>query len=410
MNEKIYRNFAQVLLKVGGNLKPGEILMINASPRDYLFVREITKVAYQMGAKYVKTDFFDDSANVLRCQYSEEEYLDFYPQWLSNYLGDSARDNVCILSLANPNPDQNAGLDPERVIRMERAELTGKVPFAKARSDGHVSWVKTCVPCPEWAQKVYPELEPDQALNKLWEDMIKIVRLDAPDPVQAWVDHKNNIRAKKEALNRLNLTKLFFHGPGTDLEIGLVDNGTWVGGYDINEKDQSEYIPNIPTEEIFYVPHKYKINGTVTATLPLNYHGTIIRDFHMVVKDGRVMEYHAKEGLHALKNILETDSGSCYFGEIALVTVQSPIYQIGRVFYDTLLDENAVCHIALGNAPAGVVAGGTQMNAEQRDKIGINVSKLHVDFMIGSDQMDVDGLTRDNQRIPIMRGGDWVIS
>ena len=409
MNLSIYQKYALVLLKVANNLKPGEILLINAAPKDYLFVREITRLAYQMGAKYVKADFSDSYADILRCQYAREEDLDFYPQWLSNYLGDSARDNVSILSLYNPAPGQFDGLDPMRIARMEQASLTGRIPFSQARSDGHVSWVKTCIPNPEWAAKVYPELSADEALSQLWSDIIKVVRLDADDPVQAWVDHKNQIRAKKELLNQLDLTKLFFRGPGTDLEIGLVENGTWIGGYDINEKDGSEYIPNIPTEEIFYVPHKYKINGTVRATLPLNYNGTIIRGFEMKIQDGRVVQYHADEGELALKSILETDAGSCYFGEIALVSVQSPIYQIGRVFYDTLLDENAVCHIALGNAPASVVMGGNQLSAQERDRIGINVSKLHVDFMIGSDQIDVSAETRSGQHISVMEHGDWVL-
>lgn len=314
-----------------------------------------------------------------------------------------------MISLYNPNPARNEGLDESRVLRMHKAEIAGREAFAKARSDGHVSWVKTCVPCPQWAARVYLELPADEALERLWDNIIQVVRLDADDPVQAWIDHKNTIRAKKEKLNALDLRKLYFNGPGTELEIGLVDRGTWVGGYDINQKDQSEYIPNIPTEELFYVPHKYQINGTVRATLPLNYNGTIIRDFGMTIRDGRVTEYHAGEGEQALRSVIEHDDGSCYFGEIALVSVQSPIYQIGRVFYDTLLDENAVCHMALGNAPASVVEGGGRMNPQQRDQIGINVSKLHVDFMIGSDQTDVDGLTRDGQWIAIMREGDWVL-
>ncbi len=409
MTQEIYRKYALVLLKAASNLKPGEILMVNASPRDYLFVREITRAAYEMGAKYVKVDYADDYNDVLRCRLSREEDLDYYPQWLSRYLGESGADNIAMISLYNPNPTRNEGLDDSRVLRMHQAEIAGREAFARARADGHVSWVKTCIPCPEWAAKVYPELPADEALARLWDNIIQVVRLDADDPVQAWIDHKNTIRAKKEKLNALDLRTLYFSGPGTDLEIGLVDKGTWVGGYDINQKDQSEYIPNVPTEELFYVPHKYQINGTVRATLPLNYNGTIIRDFGMTIQDGKVIEYHAGEGEQALRGILEHDEGSCYFGEIALVPVQSPIYQIGRVFYDTLLDENAVCHIALGNAPASVVEGGSRMDPQQRDRIGINVSKIHVDFMIGSAQTNVDALTRDGQRVAIMREGDWVL-
>ena len=277
-----------------------------------------------------------------------------------------------------------------------------------ARRDGHVNWVKTCVPCPEWAAKVYPELSPEDALKNLTADIIKIIRLDQPDPVQAWIDHKETLRAKKHLLDSKDFVELHFEGPGTNLKIGLVDHCSWTGGYDTNGVDGSEHIPNVPTEEIFSVPHKYKVNGTVTATLPLNFNGTIINHFGMTIKDGHVIDYHAEQGQDALRSILEHDPGSSYFGEIALVPIESPIYQTGRVFFDTLVDENAVCHIALGNAPVSVVDGGSSMTPEERDAAGINASQLHVDFMIGSDKINVDGITRDGELVPLMRNGSWV--
>ena len=409
MKEQLYANYARVLLEIGCNLQPGQTLLVTAAPQDYELVRAVTRTAYELGAKYVRADYEDGALTVLRCRHAREDTLDYYPQWLGDYLGQSAADNVCQLWLDSPDPARNAGLDAAKVNRVANSVTAGKEAFVKARADGHVSSCRACVPCREWAAAVYPQLPPDEGVERLWDDIVTVCRLDAPDPVQAWRAHKDKLREKRKLLGALDITALHFTGPGTDLEIGLVDGGAWIGGFDVNEKSGLEYVPNIPTEEIFFVPHKYRVNGTVSATLPLNYNGTIVEGLTLTVKDGHVVSHAAKKGVEALANILAYDAGSSYFGEIALVSVQSPIYRLGKIFYNTLLDENAVCHIALGNAPAGTVKGAAGLDETGRDALGINVSRLHVDFMIGSDATRVEATTRSGEHVLLMERGDWAI-
>lgn len=409
MDQEIYSKFARVLVEAGANLQPGETLIIQAQPEEYRLVREIAAAAYRRGARFVKTEYEDQELSKIRAAESEEEYLDGYPQWLYQYRKACGEDNICMIRLHSPGRLEGSRKDYERFLRVGQSERNCEAGFTEAVSTGKVSIVKTTVPCPAWAELVYPQLEKKEALHKLWTDFASICRLDEEDPVKAWRCHQETIFARKEALNRENLQKLYFNSKETHLEIGLVRGGKWIGGCAVNQKDQLQYIPNIPTEEIFFVPHKYQVNGEVVSTVPLNYKGSLIEGIHLEVANGKVVGYSAQKGEKLLASILETDQGSRYFGEVSLVPVSSPIYQTHTVFYDTLLDENATCHMALGKGTPGILDQGYELDPGQREDAGINDSSIHVDFMVGSEDLYVDGLTGDGRRIPIMRKGEWVI-
>ena len=409
MTDILFRKFAHVLVESALNLQYDDTLIIRAAPVDYLFVREVITAAYQMGARFVHVEYEDNAADPLRCLYAGDEYLEYCPQWIKDYMARSAADRIAVLILHSPDPMINGGLDEERLLRIKKGKRQAARAFNMARSDGHVSIVKTAVPSVQWARAVYPELDDTAAYARLWADFSKVVRLNSPDPIEAWRIHKEDLRRHKEMLNALHIQTLYFSGPGTELEIGLAKGTGWTGGYDINPVTGLEYIPNIPTEELFAVPDKWRVNGKVRATMAMNHNGSLIQGFSFVVKEGRVVSYTAEAGGRILRDILRTDGGARYFGEISLVPVTSPIYQTGRVFYDTLLDENAVCHMALGNALVSAGKDGQALGKNQREAAGLNCSQVHVDFMIGSEQIDVDARLEDGAHIALMRKGLWVI-
>ena len=409
MDKKIYRQFARVLVEVGANLQPGETAVIQAPPDQYLLVREIAQVCYQMGARYVKAEYEDDALGLIRAEYAKAENLSGYPQWLADYRKAYGEDNICVISLSAPCFDAIPPSLSQKLREVQEGERRCGEGFTEAISDGTVSLVKTVVPNLSWAKAVYPGLDGEEALAKLWESFLRICRLDQEDPVKAWRKHQKNLADKKKILNGLGLKMLHLKGGQTDLKVGLVRGGRWIGGCAYNQKNGLEYVPNIPTEEIFFVPDKYQVNGRVASTVPLNYKGSLIEEIVLDVENGKVTGHSAAQGEELLSSILETDEGSCYFGEVSLVSVRSPIYRTGTVFYNTLLDENAVCHMALGKGTPGILENGYELSRKDQEAAGINFSKIHVDFMIGSPELDVDGLTETGENIAIFRAGDWVI-
>ena len=408
MNQKIYEKFAHVLVEVGVNFQPGEIAVVQAEPEHQALVREVTRACYQCGARYVWIEYTDEETDRIRAEASKPEYLDFYPQWLSDMRRTYGGDKISMIRLFTPRP--RFGEQPGKALQaVQTADRKCRAAYRKAAGSGRVSSTLTAVPGQEWARTVFPELEPAEALKKLWDVYIKVCRLDEPDPVAAWKAHREKTLEKRTILDRLDLTALYLKGPGTDMRVGLIGGGHWLGACDQNMRTGLPYIPNIPTEEIFIVPNKWDINGVVSSTLPLNYKGALIEGIRLEVKDGRVVSGTAERGGEILDTILDTDEGSRYFGEIAMVSVQSPIYQSGLTFFDTLLDENAVCHMALGRGTPEVLDGGYELSPEEQNKRGINDCAIHVDFMIGSDRFNVDGETKDGKRVAILRNGDWVI-
>lgn len=407
MRQDIYKRFAQVLVEVGADLRPGEAAVIQAEPEHRPLVLELAGACYRAGARYVWVEYEDPTLDRLRAGASRREYLDRVPDWLYELRRAYGADAVCVFCLRTPRLSSRED-GPE--LRAARAgEARSREGFQQSVAGGGVSIVKTVVPGPEWAALVFPGLDRETALERLWDQFISICRLDRDDPASAWREHQRLLGRRRERLTALELDSLELEGPGTKLSVGLVRGGRWIGGYAENTRTGGSYVPNIPTEELFFVPDRRRVEGVVSSTMPLNHGGSLIEGIRLEVRQGRVCACSARKGEELLNTLLDTDGGSRYFGEIALVSVQSPIYQTGLVFYDTLLDENAVCHMALGRGTPGVLEGGYRLSPEAREWAGINDSAIHVDFMIGSEELNVDGVRRTGERVAILRKGDWAL-
>src|SRR5699024_727135 len=281
--------------------------------------------------------------------------------------------------------------------------------FRSYTMNDRIAWSIISIPSAAWAQKIFPDQTEEEAMESLWDAIVKIVRVDKEDPIQAWKEHNETLKKAREVLNERNYTKLHFKAPGTDLELELPEGHIWKGGSAHTEGGGVEFNPNMPTEEVFSMPHKYGVNGTVSSTKPLNYGGSVIDHFILTFKDGKVVDFQAEQGEDVLKHLLDSDEGARRLGEVALVPHESPVSQSGLIFYNTLFDENASCHIALGKAYPTNIKNGSSMNEEELDQHGVNDSLVHVDFMIGSQELGIDGVKKDGTTEPVFRKGTWAI-
>lgn len=404
-----FSQFARVLTHVGANLQRGEIAVIAAPPEACDLVRVLAEECWCAGARYVYVDYADDVLPFVRACCADENMLDDTPLWLQELRTRYGADNICFFNLAMPHAHDKFSGDTSRLLRARRAEEASFNGFYKATASGRVSIVKTVVPNQRWAEMLYSQMQKEQALRHLWKVFAFICRLDTPNPVEAWRAHQAKIKEKKAQLDALNICGLHIMNTHTDLSLDLVKGGNWIGGCAINQKHGLEFVPNIPTEEIFFVPDYRSVNGVVASTLPLNYKGDLIEGIALTVENGCVVKHSATHGEDLLRSILDTDEGSRRFGEVSLVSVQSPIYRTQTVFYDTLLDENAACHMALGNATPGILCNGYELSHHELREHGINRSSLHVDFMIGSEHCRITARLPDGGERLILDQGDWTI-
>ncbi|KTT85687.1 aminopeptidase, partial [Mammaliicoccus sciuri] len=313
---------------------------------------------------------------------------------------------AAFLSIVSSSPDSLKDADPNKIRKSMAANGKAFKDYMVAVQSDRMSWCVASYPSVGWAKMMFPELSDDEAVNKLLETILKTVRIDQEDPVKAWEEHDHLLHEKADYLNNKKYKALHYKSAGTDLTIELPDGQYWSGASSVNSKGNS-FVANMPTEEVFTAPHKNGVNGTVSNTLPLSYSGNIIDDFTLTFKDGVVVDYKAGVGEEILKSILETDEGSKRLGEVALVPVDSPISNMNTLFYNTLFDENASCHIALGSAYAFCIEGGKDMSAEQLAENGLNDSTTHVDFMIGSKDLSIDGILENGEKEPVFRDGNW---
>ncbi|WRP04774.1 aminopeptidase [Rossellomorea aquimaris] len=399
--------YADLIVQVGLNLQKDQELLISAPITAYKFVRLVTKKAYEAGVLNVLTDFYDEELKKIRLDNSSEEGLKAFPDWKAKGFIEMAENNVALLNLAAPNPSLLRDADPKRVAILNRASAEAMKDFSAYIGGGKISWLIAAFPTIEWAQTVFPELSQDEAIDKLWENIFYTTRTDQENTVALWESHISKLNKNADRLNESKYKKLHYKGPGTDLTIEFHPQTKWISAQFTNDQG-IPFVPNLPTEEVFTIPVKQGVNGTVSSTKPLNYSGTLVRDFSLTFKEGKVVEFTAEEGYETLKNLLETDEGASYLGEVALVPHNSPISNTNIIFNNTLFDENASCHIALGRALSVCVEEGKNMTAEQLRKVGFNESMIHVDFMIGSAQLDIDGEKEDGTIEPIFKAGDWV--
>lgn len=405
--ESNLERYADLIVQVGLNLQKDQELLISAPITAYKFVRLVTKKAYEAGVLNVLTDFYDEELKKIRLDNSSEEGLKAFPDWKAKGFIEMAENNVALLNLASPNPSLLRDSDPKRVAILNRASAEAMKDFSAYIGGGKISWLIAAFPTIEWAQTVFPELSQDEAIDKLWENIFYTTRTDRENTVALWESHISNLNKNADRLNKSKYKKLHYKGPGTDLSIEFHPQTKWISAQFTNDQG-IPFVPNLPTEEVFTIPVKQGVNGTVTSTKPLNYSGTLIKNFSLTFKDGKVVVFTAEEGYETLKNLLETDEGASYLGEVALVPHNSPISNTNIIFNNTLFDENASCHIALGRALSVCVEEGKNMTAEQLRKVGFNESMIHVDFMIGSAQLDIDGEKEDGTFEPIFKAGDWV--
>lgn len=405
---QMQEKYAELALRTGVNLQKDQALMINSSIEGADFTRIVVKKAYELGAKDVLVNWQDDELTLVKFQNAPEEVLTDVPQWQVDKYLSYAEDGAALLSIRSTNPDLLKDVDPAKVAKAQKASAEAMQEFRKYTMNDRIAWSIISIPTGDWAQKIFPNKSKEDAIESLWEQIFKIVRVDQEDPIAAWDEHNQSLKDGREVLNKKQYKQLIFKAPGTNITFDLPEGHIWKGG-GAKTADGRHFNPNMPTEEVFTLPHKYGVNGTVASTKPLIYGGNMIDNFSLTFKDGKVVDYQAEQGYDTLKHLLATDDGAMRLGELALVPDASPISQSGLIFYNTLYDENASCHIALGKAYPTNLEGGSEMSDEELDKHGVNDSLTHVDFMIGSAELDIDGVTADGKIEPVFRKGAWAL-
>lgn len=401
--------YADVIVQVGLGLRPGQRLLVRADLQTAPLVRAVARSAYRAGARLVDVIWGDEQLTLTRAQEAPRDSLGEVPTWYPAVAADYLRAGDAMLSIYAATPTLLSGQDPEAVSTMMRATARAAQPVTELVQRNAAPWAVVSYPTPGWAAQVLPDLPEGEREAMLWRAIATTCRLDAEDPVAAWQEHVSDLSARAAHLNAKAYAALRFRGPGTDLTVGLSPGHIWAGGGSLSERGHG-FVPNLPTEEVFTLPHRARVDGVVRSSRPLNYGGTLIEDFTLTFEAGRVVDVQAARGEETLRRLIDTDEGAARLGEVALVTASSPVARTGMLFANTLFDENAASHLALGSGYRFCVAGGADMSAEQFVEAGGNVSATHVDFMIGSAAVDVDGVSPDGAGEPLMRGGEWAFS
>lgn len=411
----LFDRYAEAIIRVGVNLQAGQRLLIRGShiygqggvSIDFApFVRRLARAAYAQGASLVDVIWEDTETLRTRLTTTDPANFDTFETWRVDTLVDYAQKGDALLSIAGHDPAELDGIDTSITRAYSAAIRRHTARVLEAITANLTNWCVIAVPNGGWAAKIMPDTPPAYQEARLWENVLAACRIDQPDPVAAWEAHIQALATRKAYLNAKAYDALHYRGPGTDLTIGLPQGHIWCGGT-LHAANGVTFVPNLPTEEVFTLPHKDRTNGTVRATKPLAYGGGMIEDFELTFKDGKVVAAKAKQGQDLLDSVLDTDPNARYLGEVALVPHSSPISQSGLLFYSILYDENASCHVALGAGYKFTLDGAQGMNAAQFAAVGGNTSALHLDFMIGSADLDIDGLTATGQSEPVMRGGEW---
>ena len=407
INENKIDKLANLAVKRGVGLQKGQNLLITAPIESLPLVRKIAEHAYKEGASIVTPLFTDSDITLSRFKYAPDESFDSATDWLFNGMGEAFDNNTARMAIAGDDPMLLSQMDPDKVSRANKAMAKAYKPARERITEFKINWNIVSWPGSAWASRVFPELPLDEAIVKLADAIFDASRASVDDPIQAWDDHNEKLRIKTNWLNEKNFAALQYNGPNTNLRVGLADEHEWMGGA---SKAQNGIIcnPNIPSEEVFTTPHAHKVDGTVSSTKPLSYQGTLIDNIKVTFKDGKITEAHASKGEEVLQKVLKSDEGASRIGEVALVPHSSPISQSGIIFFNTLFDENAASHIALGQCYSKCFKGDLDLSKEEINKRGGNSSMIHIDWMIGSDQIDVDGIDHSGNSVPIFRQGEWV--
>jgi aminopeptidase len=400
--------YAKLTVNTALNIQNGQKLLINAPISSAEFTREVVKEAYEAGASNVYVEWIDDEVTLIKFMKAPDSAFEEYPMWKARGLVELAEENTAFLSIVSPNPDLLKEVSADKIATANKTASLALEDYGDFTKNAKVSWAIVSVPSTQWAAKVFPDLSETEAIDKLWDNIFKATRVYADNPISAWKNHIANLSKKLDYLNSKKFLKLHYSAPGTSLEVELPSDHVWVGGGLTNAKG-TYFIPNMPTEEVFTMPLKQGVKGVVKSTKPLNYSGNLINNFTLTFENGKIIQFTAEEGYDTLKKLIETDEGSHYLGEVALVPHHSPVSDTGIIFYNTLFDENASSHFALGAAYPLCIKNGTNLNKAELEQKGANTSLTHVDFMIGSEHMNILGENQDGSLENIFINGNWAI-
>ncbi len=406
ISQKSLKKLAKLSIHTGLGLEKGQDLIISAPIEALPLVRLVTKEAYKAGAGLVSCFYGDDQMSLLRYKYANDASFDKAPDWLFEGMARAFDNNAARLAIIGDNPMLLAKQDPQKISRVNKAMSKAGTPVRERITAFNVNWNIIAYPSKDWAKLVFPKESEKKAVKKLAKAIFAASRADQKDPIKAWVEHNKILANKSRWLNEQNFASLHFTAKGTDLIVGLADGHEWAGGA-AKAKNGITCNANIPSEEVFTTPHAKKVDGYVSSTKPLSHAGTLIDDIKVTFKNGKIIEASASKGEEVLLKLLDTDEGARRIGEVALVPHSSPISKSGILFYNTLFDENASCHIALGQCYSKCFIDGDKISKEEVEAQGGNTSAIHVDWMIGSGEMDIDGITQSGERVPVFRQGEW---
>lgn len=404
--------YAALIVKAGVHVRPGQRVYVNCPAECYEFGRYVTEAAYREGASEVIMKFSDDVITKLTYTYASLAKFENFPQWAADERNFYAKDDTAFIHLVGSDPDALKGVSPDKLKANMKSSHEKLSDYFKLQSTMGFKWNVSAVVTKAWAKKVFPELSEAQAVQKLWNAIFKAVRIDGTASGQLvykrWMRHADKLKKKCEILNAWQLKQVTYKNSlGTDFTVGLVENHIWEGGADLDKKDGGRFFANMPTEEVFTMPDNRVAEGRLVSAMPLSYQGSVIEHFSLDFKNGEVVSYHAEKGEELLKMLLESDEGSRRLGEIALVPFPSPISAQNILFLETLFDENAACHFALGACYETNLKGGPEMTEEELKSCGGNISMNHVDFMVGTADLSITGITKDGKAVDIFKDGTW---
>lgn len=404
-NENLEK-YARLIVETGVSVKKDHTVVLQINVDQAPLARLITKEAYQSGAAEVIVQWTDDVIQKEFLSHAANDRLEQIPQYKIDQTNDWVAKGASRISVVSSDPEAFAGIDSDRVATFQAASGKALTNLRKATQANKVSWTVVAAAGKQWAAKVFPDLPEEEQVDALWNQIFKTTRVYEEDPILAWEKHDETLAQKAAELNKEQFSALHYTAPGTDIIIGLPKNHLWEGAGSYNARGE-KFMANMPTEEVFTAPDYRRINGYISSTKPLSYAGTTISGMTFTFKDGKVIDFSAEQCQDVLAKLLDTDEGARSLGEVALVPDPSPISQSGIIFYNTLFDENASNHLALGAAYAFSVEGGTEMTDEELAEAGLNRSQTHVDFMVGSDKMNIDGIREDGSTVPVFRNGNW---
>ncbi|KRE59494.1 aminopeptidase [Paenibacillus sp. Soil750] len=401
--------YAELVIRIGVNLNKGQDLLVEAPIETLELTRLIVQKAYEAGANFVHVHWQDDVVTRNKFDYASEDSMDYYPEWYTTMLERFVENGGALLNIKVPNPNLYDGIDASLISRASKAASTARAKYQHYVRTGEFSWCLIKAPTEAWASIVYADLPEEQRIPAMWDAIFKINRVYEENPVAAWQSHLDTLKATHSLLNERSYKALRYRATGTDLRVELPEGHIWLGGDNENARGV-RYVANMPTEEVFTIPNRTGVSGTVASTMPLNINGALVDRFTFTFEAGKVVNFQAEVGYDHLARLLDMDEGARYLGEVALVPFDSPISNLNRIFYNTGIDENASCHLALGSCYPINLKDGTKLSNAELKARGGNSSLIHVDFMIGSAELEIDGELADGTIEPIFRAGNWVLT